>query len=346
MSVHGYRLAQGLQKRGHQILSCLGERNPGTINFTRSRAGALRLALQADVLYIRVSNFSVLERATLLKLVRPMSLPVVWEVNAPVEELKASMPPGPDREVLLRRENRRRRMLARLADAGIGVSEVLQRYIRDDLGISKAYCIPNGSDPELFAPENARATALTHLRDKFKVCWMGNSRTPWQGVDTVLEAARRLQHLDPQVLFVVMTGDSLWTFPLLPNLLVLRQVPHMDFPHYLAAADVCLCLYKQYDWLEYGFYGSSLKLFDYMAAAKPVIASNMGQIATVIRDGDNGLLVEDDVDRVVALIRELKADPEKRRALGARARQDVISHYSWDRAVSQTEEVLKEVSRC
>lgn len=343
MSVHGYQLVHGLQQRGHQILSCLGEHNPGTINFSRTKMGACRLALQADVLYIRVSNFSFLERSTLLKLLRPFSLPVVWEVNAPVEELSASMPPGPDRDAILRHENRRRKMFARLADAGIGVSEVLRQYIQDFLGIRKAYCIPNGSDPKLFAPESARETALTHLRDKFKVCWMGNARTPWQGIEIVLEAARRMQALDPEVLFVILTGDSIWNFPLLPNLLVLRQVPYLDFPHYLAAADVCLCLYEKYDWIEYGFYGSSLKLFDYMAAAKPVIASNLGQIATVIKDGVNGLLVEDDVDRIISLIRDLKANPEKCSALGARAREDVINHYTWDHVVAKTEAVLKEV---
>jgi glycosyltransferase involved in cell wall biosynthesis len=345
MSVHGHQLVAGLRARGHRILSCLGPGNPGCIDFPRTKAGALRLALQSDVLYIRVSKQSVLERATLLKLLRPFSLPVVWEVNAPVEELAASRPDTPQREHLLHRETRRRKRFARLVAAGIGVSEVLRRYIHDDLGIRNAVCIPNGSDPAHFDPAACRATALEHLRGTYKVFWTGNSRTPWQGIDQVIQAAALMQDSDPDVLFVIMTGEGLWTFPVTKNMLVLRQVPYPDFPHYLAAADVCLCLYQPYDWTRYGFYNSSLKLFDYMAAGKPVIASRMGQLASVIQTDRNGILVEHDPQEIVRHIRALKNDPRKAATLGQAARQDIIDHYSWKHTVDATEQLLLEVCR-
>ena len=341
-SAHGFQLASCLRARGHSILSCLGDQNPDCIHFDRTRKGAIRLAMQADVLYIRIATASFLERATLLKLIRPFSLPVVWEVNAPVEEVRASFPGG-ERDGFIHRESRRRRRFARLVDAGIGVSDVLQDYIKNDLGIQKAYAIANGSDPRLFDQKNARQTALDHLQDKFKVCWMGSTRTPWQGVEMILELAKRMEHVDPDIVFILMTRESLWEFPVLKNLLVLRQVPYFDFPHYLAAADVCLCLYKEYEWTQYGFYGSSLKLFDYMAAAKPIIASDMGQISDVIKDGINGLLVNNDIDTIIDKIRELKDKPDMRMLLGNNARQDTITFYNWDRVAEQTEAVLHEV---
>ena len=163
-------------------------------------------------------------------MVRPFSLPVVWEVNAPVEELKASFPEGAERDALIRSENRKRRLLARLVDAGIGVSEVLRKYIRDFLGIKKAFSIPNGSDPSLFESENLQETALVHLKDKFKVCWAGNAENPWQGIDLILETAKRMQHIDPSIIFIVITGNSFWKFPVLKNVLVLRQIPYADLP--------------------------------------------------------------------------------------------------------------------
>jgi glycosyltransferase involved in cell wall biosynthesis len=159
----------------------------------------------------------------------------------------------------------------------------------------------------------------------------------------ILETARAMVDIDPGVMFVIAAGDSLWEFPVLKNLLVLRQVPYFDLPHYLAPADACLCLYKEYTWLEYGFYNSSLKLFDYMAAGKPVIASAMGQIKTVIRDGINGLLVGNDVQSIINGILELKQNPAKRRLFGDNAREDIISFYNWDRVAQQTEEVLMSV---
>ena len=345
-SVHGYQLVKALRKRGHQILSCLGDGNPDCINFERSKSGALKLARQADVLYIRITGrpiHSFLEKSTLLKLTRPFSLPVVWEINAPVEELQASLPPGPERDSLIRTENRKRKMLAKLVDAGIGVSEVLKNYIQNVLHIKKAYAIANGSDPQLFNQPNPRETVLAHFRENFMVFWMGSASTPWQGIDLIFETAQAMLSIDPGIIFVIATGDSLWQFPVLKNLLVLRQVSYFDLPHYLAPADVCLSLYKEYNWIEYGFYGSSLKLFDYMAAGKPVVASAMGQIKTVIQDGVNGLLVGNDVRTIINAIQELKQNPAKRRLLGENARKDIINFYNWDRVAQQTEGVLMSV---
>jgi glycosyltransferase involved in cell wall biosynthesis len=334
---------KGLKKRGHQILSCLGDGNPDCINFPRSKWGAIRLARQADVVYIRIAGvpvFSFLDQSTLLKLIRPRALPVIWEVNAPVEELKGGFPPGAERDTLIRKENRKRKWLAKLVDAGIGVSVVLKDYIRDVLGIKKAYFIPNGSDPHLFDPKKIKETALTKLHDRFKVIWAGNAVTPWQGIDLILETANKIQHIDPDIVFVILTGDSLWKFPILKNLFVLKEVPYFDFPHYLLAADVCLCLYKSLNDHIYGFYNSPLKLFDGMAAGLPIIASDIGQISAVIRNGHNGLLVDNSIDSIVEKILELKKDRDKRIFLGNNARSDVIEFYNWDRVSKQTEDVL------
>ena len=343
-SVHGYNLVRALKKRGHEILSCLGDGDPECVHYERSKTGALKVARAADVLYIRIAGrpvHSYLERATLLKLLRPFSLPVVWEVNAPVEELQGSYPPGRDRDEMITRENRKRIALAHLVDAGIGVSDVLKLYISDVLNIRRSYAIPNGSDPFLFDPGRTVETVLKRFQDTFKVFWMGNAGTPWQGMELMLEVARKMEKRDRRVLFILVTGESLVTLPLLSNVLLLRQMSYHDLPHYLSAADACLCLYKPYDWLSYGFYGSSLKLFDYMAAGKPVIASDMGQLAQVIRHGVNGMLVPNDSEVITETLCMLKADRERGVHLGMQARQDVIRYYNWDRIAQETEAALE-----
>ncbi len=345
-SVHGYNLVRALKKRGHTILTCLGDGDPECVHYERSKAGALKVARAADVLYIRIAGRPVhayLEQATLLRLLRPFSLPVVWEVNAPVEELLGSYPPGRERDSIIKRENRKRKVLAHLVDAGIGVSEVLKRYISDVLDIRMSYSIPNGSDPCLFDPACTVETVLTRFQDTFKVFWMGNAGTSWQGMELIIETARKMEKHDRRVLFVLVTGESLVPLPVMSNVLILRPMSYHDLPHYLAAADACLCLYKPYDWLSYGFYGSSLKLFDYMAAGKPVIASNMGQLAKVIQHGVNGMLVPNDSEAIIEMLCMLKADRERGNRLGTQARNDVISHYNWDRVAKETEAVLNDV---
>ena len=341
-SVHGYHLVKGLKKRGHHILSCLGDGNPDCINFERTKAGAIKMAMQADVLYIRINRSSFLKQATLLKLVRPFSLPIVWEVNAPIEELQASFPAGKKRDHIVRMENLKRKALAKLVSAGIGVSDTLKDYISNFLGIKKAYSIPNGSDPDHFSLDRTVPTPLIHFENKFKLIWTGNAN-PWQGIELIIETARKMEQTHPDIIFIIVTHDSKWTFPVLKNLLVLRGISYTDIPSYIAASDACLCLYQEYNWLKYGFYGSSLKLFDYMASAKPVIASDMGQISTVINNGVNGLLVNNDIDSIITKILELKTNHQKIEYLGKNAHKDVIKYYNWDRVAEQTEAVLTEV---
>lgn len=336
-SVHGYCLMQALKKRGHEILSCAGDGNPDCINFSRSKLGAFRLAHAADVLYIRASVFSKLPFATLLKCLRPLSLPVVWEMNAPVEELAATLPEGADHKRLIKKEKRRLKVLARLADAGIGVSDIVQQYLLHHMGIKKAYCIPNGALPEAFLPENIVKTPLEQFSKKFKIIWAGNAKTVWQGIDLIIEAARQFEQTDPDMLFIIITGESACHFPVLKNLLVLQQVPFTDIQHFLAAADVCLCPYiKKTD----QFHNSPLKCFDYMAAGKPVITTALGQLEKIIQHGTNGIFIDTTVEALKDALRMLKADPALRTTLGANARQSALDYYNWDRVARDTEAVL------
>jgi len=79
-----------------------------------------------------------------------------------------------------------------------------------------------------------------------------------------------------------------------------------------------------------GFFGSPTKLFEYMAMSRPVVASRLGQIADVIRDGENGILVDPgDAKALANAIVRLAENNQLREELGAMARQTVISGYTW-----------------
>jgi len=341
-SPHGYHLIKSFVRRGHTVLTCLGDGNPDCVNYTRSKWGAIQVARKSDLLYIRVLCASPLEKATMLKLVKPFSLPVVWEINAPVEELKALFPQDPLIEEKIAKENRRRKFLARFVDAAIGVSEVLRDYCQDFLGIKRSFSIPNGSDPELFDPAGAQKTILDKFPHLYKVIWAGDALNPWQGVNIILEVAKRIAQIDKDIIFIFLTRSG-YSFPFQENIMVLKEINYLDLSHYLFAADLCLCLYNDYSWLKYGFYGSSLKLFDYMAAARPVVASDMGQISQVIRDGINGLLTSNKINEIVERILWLKENRQRGEEMGREARKEVIRFYNWDRVTEETEKVFLEV---
>jgi glycosyltransferase involved in cell wall biosynthesis len=78
------------------------------------------------------------------------------------------------------------------------------------------------------------------------------------------------------------------------------------------------------------FFGSPTKLFEYMAMSRAVIASRLGQVADVIIDGQNGMLVEPgDVDDLARAIKQLLDDEAMRARLGEAARQTVVERYTW-----------------
>ncbi|MDI6605627.1 MAG: glycosyltransferase family 4 protein [Candidatus Omnitrophota bacterium] len=89
--------------------------------------------------------------------------------------------------------------------------------------------------------------------------------------------------------------------------------------------------------------GLGLALMEAMAAGKAIVASGVGGIKTLIKDGFNGLLVPPkDVDGLTAAILRLLGDPEESRRLGENARDFIEKNFSLAKMVSETEKVYLE----
>lgn len=74
-----------------------------------------------------------------------------------------------------------------------------------------------------------------------------------------------------------------------------------------------------------------VKLFEYLAAGVPVVASDFPEIRAVVEAADAGLLVDPlDGDAVAAAVRTLLADDESAAAMGKRGREYVLAHHTWE----------------
>ncbi|MGQ9888300.1 MAG: glycosyltransferase [Aggregatilineales bacterium] len=123
------------------------------------------------------------------------------------------------------------------------------------------------------------------------------------------------------------------------------QVAPVRVPLYLRAFDVCAMTFP---WTQhYAHYASPLKLFEYMAAGRPVVASDLPAWADVVQDGETALLVPPgDVNALAAAIARLRADPDLRRRLGDAARARALARYTWDaraRAILQRIQAQPEI---
>ncbi len=103
-------------------------------------------------------------------------------------------------------------------------------------------------------------------------------------------------------------------------------------PGLLASMNAAVAPYPQLT----QFYFSPLKVYEYMAAGLPVVASRIGQLAELIQDGVNGLLCPpgDSVALAGALYR-LYSKPELSARLGQAARATVLREHTWEAVVQR-----------
>jgi glycosyltransferase involved in cell wall biosynthesis len=114
----------------------------------------------------------------------------------------------------------------------------------------------------------------------------------------------------------------------LDNVALLPGVPHEQVPALLAAADVCLVPLRDLP-LFSSFIPS--KMFECLAAGKPVVGAVAGEAAQILREAGAGVVPPADSKALAAVIATLAADPARRQAMGRQGRGYVEKHF--DRAM-------------
>ena len=92
-----------------------------------------------------------------------------------------------------------------------------------------------------------------------------------------------------------------------------------DVPALLAAADVLV--------LSSDDEGFPNVLLEAMEASRPVVATDVGDVRDVVRDGETGFVVPLDADALAARLRELAANPQRARTMGAAGRARLDTRY-------------------
>ncbi|HEU4419491.1 MAG TPA: glycosyltransferase family 4 protein [Planctomycetota bacterium] len=275
-----------------------------------------------DLVYERLSPFAVAGAAT----ARRLRCPHVLEVNAPLarEGAKHRGQALPEAALLLER--------AAFAATSriVAVSAELRDYlVADGVDPRKITVVPNGADVDAFAPEGP---ALPPSLDAacFVVGFVGSLKA-WHGID-VLASAFRLLAVDSDMhLLVVGDGPMAGELERLDSALPGRvtrvgMAPPGDVPAYLRRMHVAVAPYPQLDC----FYFSPLKVLEYMASGRAIVASCIGQLQQLIRDGETGLLVEPgNAAELAAAVRRLRDDAELRVRLARGARSEVERRHTW-----------------
>lgn len=223
------------------------------------------------------------------------------------------------------------------ADLRVSVSDEVRQAITPAAAGRTSITIPNGVDTEVFAARHDRTRSRAAFglpRDGVLLGFTGSLR-PWHGLDVAVAALAEL----PERIGLVVAGDGPVRAQLEAQAIELGvearihwlgALPHSRVPEMLAACDLALAPYPQLP--NFGF--SPLKLYEYLAAGTPVVASDIGQIRGALDDGRSGRLVApgNPAALAAAITAEVAALPAARRR-AERAREYALTRHGWaDRA--------------
>jgi glycosyltransferase involved in cell wall biosynthesis len=285
-----------------------------------------------DVVYERYSLWSFAG----MHYARSAGIPGILEVNAPLidEQIRYRGLVNPEAaEHVAERAFHAASML-------VAVSDEVATYL-NHFGMSHdcVHVIPNGVDTKRFDDqvEPSHATSA----DCFTVGFVGSMKK-WHGIDQLIDAFGCLAQVAADCrLLLVGEGpesESLKTQAQTAvasgrgNVQMVGAVSHAEIPALLTSMDVAVASYPDLA----DFYFSPLKVYEYMAAGRPVIASRVGQLSQLIEDGVNGVLYKpEDPAALSAALISLYRNPEQRAQLGRNARSTVVRHHSWNAALAR-----------
>lgn len=228
------------------------------------------------------------------------------------------------------------RHLQRL-DACITVSDTVIDSLGPSFPGQEFVTIPNGINAEFFAPD---ADPLPELRGRPTMLFVGRF-DPRNGVGHAIGAFTILKRSHPDLQLVVV-GDG----PMRP--IVERLVPdalrddvvfagrvNRLRPRYLASSDV-LC--SPCSLASFG-----MVILEGMSAGVPVVATRLPGFARVMRDGVDGLMVDepDDDAGFASALDTVLGDPALRARMGAAGRHRALQHFAWPVVVDRLEELYE-----
>jgi glycosyltransferase involved in cell wall biosynthesis len=278
-------------------------------------------------------------------------IPFVFEVRDLWPESLAAVGASGENSLLIQSLSRVAGFLYEKSDLIVVVSPAFKDHLiqRWRVPAEKIAVVENGVETDLFAPASAPVTEALRrelaAESKFLVCYIGTMGNA-HGLETLLDAAARLQHQHPDVLFLLIGEGAekekvkaLAQVRALTNVKFLDQQPREKIPAFISASDACLVLLKKTDVFKTVI---PTKMLEFMSCARPVILGVDGQARQILDDAAAGLAIEpENSDALVAAIRQLKVNPESGKELGEKGREYIIRNFSRARTAEKYIHVLE-----
>lgn len=326
-AIHGFHLAKELTQMGHELYKLNGEADPYTKKLRNPVTGFIRMLLKCDLFYVRV-DFFLKPRNLLLLILLLFRKRVVVELNMPSDELFLF---GKSRAYIDRIDKIYSKILKRV-NAVVVVSQPIERYCREELGLENVFIIENGANQFRIDKSKVDPAVVKILEDledqdsKF-VVWSG-SLNKLQDFEMLTDVVAILNE-KVKLLFILKDEGRGVKFSLeSKNVFTFTDLNRSDVEFIISKASAGLAFYADYSWCRWGFYNSSLKIFEYLSNGLLTITNKPG--TDIQRRHPNFRCIQNP-DEIGKLLSDFTK--EKR----------VADFRSWRDVARETDEVIQKV---
>ncbi len=237
-------------------------------------------------------------------------------------------------------------------DAVTTVSKTIKEsMIRHGVNPKKIFAIPNGSN--LTSTSKPMSLKKFGIKKGDTVASVIGELGPRQGIMEIVEAFKELD--SPKLKLILVGGeerykkylDTVSQFVkengLDKRIIFAGRIPHDEINNFLAAVDLALAPYRE-SWNKESFGFCPVKILDYMAAGKVVIATDTKWTRELVENRKDGFLVpyENITEGVRKIIRGL--DSKTRKRIERNAKEKILREYTWDHIASRYEKIYEVLS--
>lgn len=358
-SIHVQEIVRSFLKRGDQVelfvarvggvvpatfTQCVvHEFPPGRSHDTASReiaaqgvADQISTALAAcgpfDLIYERYSLWSAAGPSIAVE----TGISSILEINAPLIEEQRQHRELVDAELAISTSQTAFSQATSLAVVSAEVARAISAEFEIDA--NKLHVVPNGVDIDRFSPQVPAALPT----DEFTIGFVGSLK-PWHGVESLLQAFCMLHDTGRSArLRIIGDGpmrDQLQRTYCPPDSEVSQRIEWIGsvspdaVPSYLTSMNVAVAPYPDLA----NFYFSPLKVYEYMACGLATVASDIGQLKTLIAHQTDGFLYTPcSVAELAGILAELADNSTVCTEVGRRARKRAVESFSWDQVLERS----------
>ena len=378
--VHIKEVIDGLQKRGHQVglIASASSKNKNVYHFYNIHPMTLfllnfidfkkklyfisslllflrlfKIIRHYDIIYAR--DFHTVIIALIPRLIFKKKL--VFEINGIANEeqrLKGDRIVNRVFAFLIRKAEN---IATKCSDRIISVTPQIETYLAQHFGCpqNKIEVVGNGVNTKIFRPIHDEGLLLDWkkrlgiMEEVAVIAFVGNLAL-WQGVNVLIDSAVTLLSKESKLKFLIV-GEGVQKTVLVKKVLnsgfngsfiFTGMVDYRDIPILINIADICVAPFILKRNQETGV--SPLKVFEYMACGKPVIASRIEGLEFIGTEGVGYLTEPGDTTSLEAAMHVLLHHDEKRVSMGQKGLKIASERFSWEYKVAEIQRIMEQLA--